>query len=312
MKERYLFGPVPSRRLGLSLGIDLVPLKTCSLNCVYCECGRTTKLTRAREEYVPTAAVLAELDLYLQNEPELDFITFAGSGEPTLHRHIDLVINHIKEHFPRYPLCLLTNGTLFPSAHLREQIKGIDLLVPSLDAATEQVFQQLNRPHPALKCEEIITGLETLRQEFKGEICLEIFIVPGLNDTAGELAAIKAAIKRINPDRIQVGTLDRPGAETWVKEASPEKMQEIVTYLGAGTELIEEPQPGAGAFPIDRDCRETILQLLRRRPCTAEDLARIMGLHPAEVQKYLRHLLSAGLIEMEQKRRGTFLKIKTR
>ncbi len=310
MKQRYLFGPVPSRRLGVSLGIDLVPLKTCSLNCVYCECGRTTNLTVSRKEYVPVDAVLAELEHFLQRKPDLDFITFAGSGEPTLHKYIDQVIDYIKEQFPQYPICLLTNGTLFSSAHLRSQIIRADLIIPSLDAATEQVFQKLNRPHSSLKCEKIISGLDALRHEYRGKIHLEIFIVPGLNDTARELTAIKEAIQKINPDRVLIGTLDRPGAESWVKEATPDKMREITDYLGSKVELIKKPESHFKVPIFDENYQETILQTLRRRPCTAYDLSRIVGVRPAEVQKYLRHLLAAGLIEMEQKKRGTFVKIK--
>ncbi|NLZ28802.1 MAG: radical SAM protein [Firmicutes bacterium] len=310
MKKQYLFGPVPSRRLGLSLGIDLVPFKTCSLNCIYCECGRTTDLTMTRKEYVPVAAVLAELDHYLKDGPELDFITFAGSGEPMLHEHIDRVVDHIKDRYPQYPLCLLTNGTLFSSAHLRDQINLIDLIVPSLDAASEGVFRQLNRPHPNLNCKDVISGLVSLRHEYRGEICMEVFIVPGLNDTDGELEAIKKALEKINPDRIQLGTLDRPGAEAWVKGAAPNRMVEIAEHLGCEAELIEE-EPSLSKTPaFDTGYADTILQTLRRRPCTVEDLSRIIGVRPAEVQKYLRQLLSAGLVEMERQKRGIFIRIK--
>lgn len=310
MKKQYLFGPVPSRRLGLSLGIDLVPFKTCSLNCVYCECGRTTDLTMTRKEYVPVAAVLAELDHYLKDGPELDFITFAGSGEPMLHEHIDRVVDHIKERYPQYPLCLLTNGTLFSSARARDQINQIDLIVPSLDAASEEVFRKLNRPHPDLDCKDVISGLVSLRHEYPGEICMEVFIVPGLNDTDEELAAIKKALEKINPDRIQLGTLDRPGAEAWVKEAAPNRMLEIAEQLGCEAELIEE-EPSLSKTPaFDTGYADTILQTLRRRPCTVEDLSRIIGVRPAEVQKYLRQLLSAGLVEMERQKRGIFIRIK--
>ncbi len=310
MKKQHLFGPVPSRRLGLSLGIDLVPFKTCSLNCVYCECGRTTDLTMTRKEYVPVAAVLAELDHYLKSDPELDYITFAGSGEPMLHEHIDRVVDHIKERYPQYPLCLLTNGTLFSSARARDQINQIDLIVPSLDAASEEVFRKLNRPHPDLGCKDVISGLVSLRHEYRGEICMEVFIVPGLNDTDEELAAIKKALEKINPDRIQLGTLDRPGTEAWVKEAAPNRMLEIAEQLGCEAELIEEEPSLAKTPAFDTGYADTILQTLQRRPCTVEDLSRIIGARPAEVQKYLRQLLSAGLVEMERQKRGVFIRIK--
>lgn len=309
MKQRYLFGPVPSRRLGISLGIDLVPLKTCSLNCIYCECGRTTDLTITRREYVPIDAVLEELDRFLQGKPKLDFITFAGSGEPTLHRQIDRVLGHIKDRYPQYPVALLTNGTLFTAKQVRAQCARFDLIIPSLDAATEGVFKRLNRPHRLLQCKEIIAGLAALRRDYQGELCLEIFIVPGLNNTDRELAALKAAVQEISPDLIQLGTLDRPGAEPWVEEAPPEEMARITASLGSRVNLIEDFQPPSKATCFDEGYEDTILQTLRRRPCTAGDLSRITGVHPAEVQKYLRRLLATGLIEMEQQRRGTFVKI---
>ena len=309
MKQRYLFGPVPSRRLGISLGIDLVPLKTCSLNCIYCECGRTTDLTITRREYVPIDAVLEELDRFLQGKPKLDFITFAGSGEPTLHKYIDQVLDYLKDSYPQYPVALLTNGTLFTSKHVRQQCSRFDLIIPSLDAATEEVFRRLNRPHGDLRCAEIVSGMAALRREYRGELCLEIFIVPGLNNTDRELAALKAAVQEISPDRIQLGTLDRPGAEPWVEEAPPEEMARIAASLGSRVNLIEAFKPPSKAPCFGEGYEDTILQTLRRRPCTAGDLSRITGVHPAEVQKYLRHLLATGLIEMDQQRRGTFVKI---
>jgi wyosine [tRNA(Phe)-imidazoG37] synthetase (radical SAM superfamily) len=183
MKHKHLFGPVPSRRLGVSLGVDLIPLKTCSLDCVYCECGKTTRLTVERKEYIPVDRVIAELEVYLRNNPPLDFITFAGSGEPTLNSGLGNVISYLKQNFRQYRTCLLTNGTLFTDPEVRAEAAAVDLIIPSLDAATEDTFNRLNRPEISLDCTAIINGLEQLRSEYKGEIILEIFIVPGLNDT---------------------------------------------------------------------------------------------------------------------------------
>jgi len=163
---KYLFGPVPSRRLGISLGVDLVPHKTCSLNCVYCECGRTTILTDERKEYVPTEMVLSELNHFLTTNPRLDFITFSGSGEPTLHSGLGNVIKFIKKNFPKYQVALLTNGTLFYSPNIREEVKQVDVILPSLDAASEEVFHKINRPVRGLKVQKVIDGLVQLRTEF--------------------------------------------------------------------------------------------------------------------------------------------------
>lgn len=145
-KYKYLFGPVPSRRLGISLGVDLVLHKTCSLNCIYCECGRTTNLTVQRNEYVPTEIVLSELNHFLASNPKLDYITFSGSGEPTLHSGIGEIVNYLKNNFPSYKIALLTNGTLFNQSKIRQEVKSIDLILPSLDAVSDKVFQKINQP----------------------------------------------------------------------------------------------------------------------------------------------------------------------
>ena len=163
----YLFGPVPSRRLGISLGVDLVPHKTCSLNCIYCECGRTTNLTIERKAYVPTETVLAELKTFLEPKPKLDYITFSGAGEPTLHSGIGEIVKFLKTNFPNYKIALLTNGTLFYQPELIKEVKSIDLILPSLDAASDLVFRKLNRPFPKLHIETMIEEL-AMRVE-KGE-----------------------------------------------------------------------------------------------------------------------------------------------
>lgn len=309
MKYRHLFGPVPSRRLGVSLGIDLVPLKTCTLDCVYCECGKTTCLTIERKEYVPLGEVLEELQDYLEGKPQLDYITFSGSGEPTLHQGLGKVIDFLKKNYPHYKLCLLTNGTLLNNRALRSELSQVDLIVPSLDAATEKCFQLLNRPHHDLKCAELINGLISLRHEYSGLLTLEIFAAPGFNDTPEELASLKAAIESINPDHVQLGTLDRPGTEECLKPVDSQKMQAISAYLN-NAELIGKFKPGPKIASFDNSAGQQILQTLRRRPCTINDLEQLLNLRPAEIQKHINYLLVQDRIEVEQKERGSFLKIK--
>lgn len=312
MKYRYLFGPVPSRRLGISLGVDLVPFKTCTLNCVYCECGETTDLTVKREEYAPLEDVLDELRAYLQHGPKLDYITFSGSGEPTLYSRIDRVIDFIKSNFPRYSVAVLTNGTLLMQAGVGEQLERADLVMPSLDAVSEEVFQKINRPHPGLSCQEIISGLISFRKMYWGKLHLEIFIVPGLNDTKPELELLKQSIRKIKPDSIQLGTLDRPGTEPWVRAATAERMETIASYLGKPgiTEIIGEFRTHQNRPAVMQDQKEAIMMTLKRRPCTAEDLARILQLRLSEITKYLNFLLRKGDVECEKQRRGTFYKLK--
>jgi wyosine [tRNA(Phe)-imidazoG37] synthetase (radical SAM superfamily) len=309
MKYKYLFGPVPSRRLGISLGVDLVPFKTCTLDCVYCECGKTTDLTVERKEYVQVEKVLEELNEYLSDGPDLDYITFSGSGEPTLHNRIDLVIDYLKDDFPQYSVVVLTNGTLFTQAEVREQLKRADVVIPSLDVASELLFKEINRPHSSLKCKDMISGLVQFRSDYQGEMRLEIFIVPGLNDTELELSLLKKAIQEIKPDSIQVGSLDRPGTEPWVKAATKEELGKIASYFGSA-DVIGEFRSLKTISGFSRDQVQNIVLTLKRRPCTAEDLAHILQLRLAEVTKYLRLLLETGKIESEKQKRGHFYKLK--
>ncbi len=309
MRYRHLFGPVPSRRLGVSLGVDLVPLKTCTMNCIYCECGETNNCTLERKEYVPLDEVYEELNDYLVKQPELDYITFSGSGEPTLHSGIGDVVNFLKQKYPAYKLCLLTNSTLLNDSKVREQIRPIDLIVPSLDTATEECFKRLNRPHHSLQCQDVIEGLVKLRREYSGEIMVEIFVAPGLNDTPEEIAALKSALERIKPDRVQLGTLDRPGTEEWLEPADYDTMHGMATCLDSA-EIIGKFKPGPKISTFDDSQSRQIYETLKRRPCTVADLKALLNLRPAEIQKYINHLLSKGKIEIDHGERGTFLKIK--
>lgn len=303
---KYLFGPVPSRRLGISLGVDLVPHKTCSLNCIYCECGKTTNLTIERKAYAPTEIVLTELKTFLSPKPKLDYITFSGSGEPTLHSGIGQIATFLKTNFPDYKIALLSNGTLFYQPGLIEEVQAVDLILPSLDAASELIFKKLNRPFHELKIDKIIDGLIQLRKNFSGQIWLEVFIVPGLNDTEYEIAQLKSTIQRINPDRVQLNTLDRPGTVAWVKPATKKSLEMIAKKLNRNTEIIANFQQREQVASYSADVESSILQTIKRRPSTVDDLSTTLGLHPNEINKYIETLLHRNLIRSEVLERGVF------
>lgn len=228
---KHLFGPVPSRRLGISLGIDVIPQKTCTLDCVYCECGCTTDLTLERKNYFPTQEITAELADFLNKKPKVDYLTFAGSGEPTLALNLGEIISFIKTNYPEYKLALLTNGTLLFLPEVRDQIKDCDLVKISIDSATPPVFQKINRFHKDLNVQKIIQGIQDFSREYKGRLWLEIFIVPGFNDQEPELQEIKKIINNINCEKIQLNSLDRPGAESWVKTPNPQDLQRVAAFL---------------------------------------------------------------------------------
>jgi len=310
MQYNYLFGPVPSRRLGISLGVDLVPMKTCTLNCIYCECGESTHLTLERGEYVPFAMVKKELSFYFENNPAPDYITFSGSGEPTLNSRIGDVLDFIKNQIHDIPLAVLTNGTLFYQKQVREDIKGATVIIPSLDSATEKVFRKINRPSPHLKLDTIVQGLIQLRKEYSGKIWLEIFIVPGMNDTEQELTALKQVIEKIEPDQIQLNTLDRPGPVSTVRAATRKELEHIIDFWQLeNVSIIADVPERKALLAYRKDIESAILGTIARRPCTVKDLSEILGLQINEVKKYIDSLHTEKKIKVVKQNRGLFYQL---
>jgi len=308
----YLFGPVPSRRLGMSLGVDLVPRKVCSLDCVYCEVGRTTKLTVERKEYILYDKVVHELTHYFANNPDPDYITFSGSGEPTLNSRIGDILQFIKLNKPNIPVAVLTNGTLLYNKEVRSELMEADIILPSLDAATEYVFQKINRPDSSLSIEKYICGLIELRKEFTGKIWLEIFFLPEYNLNNEELLELKEAIVKINPDSVQLNTLDRPGTVANLISVSSNELEKIVESWNLdNVEVISTATTRKNIQSYRDDVEETILSTISRRPCTIDDLIKILGLHINEINKYLDVLEAADKIEAVWQERGVFYQNRT-
>lgn len=307
---KYLFGPVPSRRLGMSLGVDLVPKKVCSLDCVYCEVGKTTKLTLERKEYINITRVKEDLTTYFNNNPDPDYITFSGSGEPTLNAYIDEILQFIKDNKPSVPVAVLTNGTLLHDSNVRATLLKADLVLPSLDAATEDVFQKINRPTKDLNIDTCIQSLIDFRKEFKGTMWLEVFILPGYNDSKNELLELKKAILKIQPDSVQLNTLDRPGTVSNLRGATREELQQVADYLELDNVVIIAAAPKRKEMQSYRtDIETAIVETIVRRPCTLEDLAEILGKHVNEVNKYLDVLEADGKIETVEQERGVFYQV---
>ncbi len=307
---KHLFGPVPSRRLGISLGIDLTPQKACTLNCLYCECGKTDSLTLERREYVPTDEVIGQLRAYLSTEPELDAVTFSGSGEPTLHSGVGEIITFLKREFPQYRVVMLTNSTLLHLPEVRAALMPADLVIPSLDAVSDDVFRRINRPQSTLRSAQLIESLAAFCAEFSGEIWLEVFLIPGINDTPEELALFRAVFDRLRVDRIQLNALDRPGAVDWIEPMPRENLEAIAYQLGKDVEVIGKPMQRRRCTNFSENTRETIVATLRVRPCTLDDLATSLGLHALGVGTYLDVLLEEGVIEQERGERGVFYRVK--
>jgi wyosine [tRNA(Phe)-imidazoG37] synthetase (radical SAM superfamily) len=308
---KYLFGPVPSRRLGMSLGVDLVPHKVCSLNCVYCECGPTTDLTIERKEYVSYDLVTKELDSYLSINPAPDYITFSGAGEPTLNIRIGDVIKFIKNKHSDIPVAVLTNGSLFFQKKVREELLNADLVLPSLDAASDPVFRKINRPFQSLHFKENLKGLQEFRKEYKGRIWLEVLILPGYNDSESDLELFKIAFNKIQPDVVQLNTLDRPGAIESIRAATGNELEKIADFWGLENLVIVAAPSGSKDKKIFRkDIESAILETISRRPCTQDDLSMTLGINLNEIDKYLKRLESNHKINKVMQPRGLFYQLK--
>ena len=307
---KHLFGPVPSRRLGMSLGIDLIPHKICSLNCVYCECGPTTTLTRERKEYVLVSEVYSELNDFFSTNPDPEYLTFSGAGEPTLHSRIGEVIAFLKGIRPAIPVAVLTNGTLLGDSQVRKELMHADVVLPSLDAATDIALRRINRPDRKFRASDYVNGLVSFSREFRGEIWLEILILPDYNDDRENLEALKEAVALINPGRIQLNTLDRPGSVKGLRPATRLQLQEIAALLGGdNVEFIAPPEERSQVKSYRTDVENAILETIARRPCTLADLEQILGLHINEINKYLAVLEKTGRVTTISQERGTFYQV---
>lgn len=307
MGYSHLFGPVSSRRLGQSLGIDLVPFKVCSFDCVYCELGRTTCKTTTRQEFFPPSDVEEELVRFFSTDPTLDYITLSGSGEPTLSLSVGRVVKFIKSNFPLYPLTVLTNGSLLWERELQQELLPADVVLPTLCTVDEETFQKIHRPSPDLTVREIIRGLKEFRSIFRGEIWLEIFLIPGLNMDHDHLAALGDEIEKIHPDKVQLNTLDRPGTEAWVRPASRDELDEAARILGIPhTEPIRPVSYHGPPRQTAADPASMIVEMISRRPCTVDDIAQATGLHRTEVGKLLREFSRDLRFHSKREARGIF------
>lgn len=278
----------------MSLGVDIVPMKVCTLDCIYCQLGRTTEKSTVRREFVDTDAVVAEVKSRLAEGVQADHITIGGSGEPTLNSRLGDLIDGLHG-VTNVPVAVLTNGTLFYRADVRAECAKADVVVPSLDAGDAAVFDAVNRPTGDISIEKLVSGLSAFRDEYAGQIWLEVFIVPGVNTSREQIEKMKALIRRIRPDKVQLNTAVRPPAEKSVEPASYETLAQIAREMGGDCEVIADVPVGCR----DRQSRELtpdVLSMLKRRPCSVEDLCTGLGITAEEAVRQLNDLCRTGLI----------------
>jgi wyosine [tRNA(Phe)-imidazoG37] synthetase (radical SAM superfamily) len=305
-KKNYVFGPVPSRRLGLSLGIDIVPLKSCSLDCVYCQLGRSSDLTIERRSFVPIDAVVSQIQHKIEKGPRPDYLTISGSGEPTLNVELGSLIGKIRN-FTEIPVAIITNGTLMYIPEVRSDCAKANVVLPSLDAGDEETFAKINRPHKGIHFDAVVSGLVNFRKEYAGQVWLEVFMIEDINTSDSSISNIRKQIALIRPDKVQLNTAVRPTTETGIRAISPDRMEELAKKIGFNAEVIAD---FAKATSRKLHASESsIIEMLQRRPCSLNDICSGLGIPADEAIQLITNLTKQSRITSDDQNGTIFFKI---
>lgn len=299
---KYVFGPVPSRRLGQSLGIDPLPLKTCNWNCIYCQLGRTMPLTNTRKAYFPPEDILVEVRLALAEHAagEIDWVTFVGSGETCLYSGLGWLVREVKA-LTRLPVAVITNGSLLYLPEVREDLSAANAILPSLDAGTPELYRRINRPHPQVTFERLVDGLAAFRDEYQGQLWVEVMLVRGLNDSEAALRAIASALEHIRPDQVHLVLPTRPPAETWVQPPDDEGFLRAHAILGNTARVIH---PASGSFDLSKteSLVDAIVGIITRHPMRENELVETLkNISPGEVTATLTELEKSGKAQVVER-----------
>ncbi len=276
MISKYVFGPVPSRRFGSSLGVNPLPRKTCNYSCVYCQLGRTPKLQTGRKEHYPTDEVLADVKKVVEQfGDDIDYITFMGDGEPTLAANLGKMAAGVRE-FWKGKMALITNGSLFMDQSVRDAAAFFDVVSPTISAGDERTFRRLHRPLRSLTFASVLEGLKLLRDEFPGEIWAEIMLVQGVNDSISSLLATRKAIRAVGADRVYVNVPIRPPAESWVLPPTTEALRQVFDIF---PDAIDMTGPEEGPFIRNEEEREAeLLEIAKNHPLREDQALEILSM----------------------------------
>ncbi len=298
MKKNFIFGPVKSRRLGISLGVDIIPYKTCSYDCIYCELGATTNLCITRQIFYPTNEIHRQVESFIRNpfSPGIDVITFAGDGEPTLAKNLGEVIRRIKDITP-IPVAVLTNSSLLWMEEVRDELMYADFVLPSIDAVSEEAFMKIDRPAGELSIEKILDGVYRFSRIYKGRLIPEIMLIEGINDSDTEIKTIVTYLEKLNPDRVQLNIVDRYTTEKEIHSPSPDRLNEIKNLFPPGIPVdIAGQDPDIFSLVNRESVEEKILAYLSRRPAVPGDLAAALGISAEVLFPALSNLEDQGKI----------------
>jgi wyosine [tRNA(Phe)-imidazoG37] synthetase (radical SAM superfamily) len=272
---RYIYGPVPSRRLGRSLGVDPIPSKTCNYQCIYCQLGKTTNFTNTRSNFIPKYDIQQEIKAAIrQNEGNFDYITFVGSGEPTLYKDLKELIETVKRESKK-PICVITNGSLLYNDDVKQALNLVNVVLPSLDAWDQKSFRKIHRPHPTLNYNKILNGLIKFRNEFNGKFWIEIMLMKNINDSEEQLIKIKEKIDLINPDRVDINVPIRPPTEDWVKIPDKSVFSTLNSIFGSYYPINF---PEIGNFTTySLDFEKELLNIIERHPLRQNQIFKIFS-----------------------------------
>jgi wyosine [tRNA(Phe)-imidazoG37] synthetase (radical SAM superfamily) len=292
---QYVFGPVPSRRLGFSLGVDIIPAKYCCFDCIYCQIGKTTNIEMTRKSFIDPYKIIDEITNVVNKTEHIDYITFSGSGEPTLNADLGTMIEEVKK-ITDIPISVITNGALLHIGDVRKDLMLADVVLPSLDAVSEDIFRYINRPHSLIEIDTIIHGLKLLRNEYQGKIWLEVMLIKNVNDTREELEKLKEIVSELKVDKLQLNTVTRPPIDKTIDRLTKDDLEKACEYLGEPCEIICNFEKSVKKHYTE-NWSQKILEILQRRSLTLDDIVRITGISFNKAKDRLKILENEGQIK---------------
>lgn len=288
--KRFVFGPVPSRRLGFSLGVDLIPRKYCSFDCIYCQLGPTAQTHRERQSFYDPALVVEQVVERVREGGRIDCVSLSGSGEPTLNSDIGWVIRTLKDRIS-LPVAVITNGSLLSREDVRKDLMRADIVLPSLDAASETVYRQVNRPHESLGFASVVEGLDAFCREYRGRVWLEVMLIDNVNNDAQHIEMFKTILDGLPVEKIQLNTVARPPAERTARPVSRAGLLSVARFFGSRTEVIADRvrKQESGFHP--QEWEHSVLAMLARRSLGLADIARSTGVSGQTAREGMKRLV---------------------
>lgn len=305
----HVFGPVMSRRLGLSLGVDTVMSKSCNWNCVYCQLGRTFPRVGERTRFCMPESVLEEVrkQLDAHRGRPIDWVTFVGSGETMLSSDIGEMIRGLKR-ITEIPVAVITNGSFLGDPKAAEEVSMADAILPTLDAGSKELYWRINRPLPAFSYDRHIEGLKSFKASYRGRFWLEVMLMKGLNDDESSISKLTEAIEEISPDEVHLLVPTRPPAEQWVLPADDTALLNAASIMGRACRVLIPSEPAQDLGRFEGNLNEALKAIIRRHPLREEALASLLDRYGrTEAERLLGAIMESGDLKVIERMGHRFL-----